>query len=122
ENHPMKLTWFGGNTFRLHIGGAIVVIGAQNAPAHIDRNELLGGADHSVELGTNLPLADGAHWKRRPAQRLLDAGDGERPVELWSLGAGNLLIDADGEAPIALFSEAAGEMGRWAEKAVLVIF
>ena len=118
----MKITWFGGATFRLHIGGGIVVMGTDNAPDGIDRNELLGGADHAITLSGNLPVADAVRWKRRAPVRLLDADDRNRPLEFWSIGENSLLVDADGEAPLVLLGGVVPEMGRWAEKAVLVVF
>ncbi len=118
----MKITWFGDATFRLHIGGAIVVTGADDAPLGIDRNELLSGADHAVTPSGNLPVADAMRWKRRAPVRLLDADDQNRPLEFWSIGENSLLVDADGEAPLVLLGGVVPELGRWAEKAVLVVF
>lgn len=117
----MKITWFGGATFRVQIGGQILVVDAQSAPDGIDRNELVSGADRVVGLGEPQMQADAAYWKRRPAERLLDTGDQVRPVELWSIGAGSLLIDGDDDMPLLLLGGSVPEAGRWMEKAVVVL-
>ena len=117
----MKLTWFGGTAFRIHIGGQIVVIDAQAAPGNVDRGELVSGSDRVIALGDDLPTADGASWKARPRERLLDAGDDIRPVQLWSLGPDSLLIDADEDMPLLLLAGDMPQLGRWAERAVIVL-
>lgn len=117
----MKITWFGGSTFRIQIGGQILVVDAQAAAGGIDRNELVSGADHVVGLDDVRPVVDPQGWKRRSAQRLLDAGDMARPLEIWSLGQGSLLVDGDDDTPLALFVTEAAALGRWAEKSVLVL-
>jgi hypothetical protein len=58
----MKLTWFGADTVRVYIGGAILVLNADQAPATIDQAELLSGADQVITK-TSLPLADLATWR-----------------------------------------------------------
>jgi len=47
----MKLTWFGGTTLRVYVGGEIVVIDAGGAADGIDHGELVAGANHLVALG-----------------------------------------------------------------------
>lgn len=118
----MKLTWFGGTTIRLHIGGTILVGDADGAPARIDRTELVSGADRVFTLdATDLPSADTAGWKPRRAGRVLD-DDGTLPeVLLWAV-TGGVLIDAVGEPPLLLLTGATGELGRWADGAVIVLF
>ncbi len=117
----MKLTWFGGSTFRIQIGGRIVVVDAQAAADGIDRNELVSGADHVVALDDPRPEADPASWKRRPAERLLDAGDSQRPLQFWSMDGAGLLIDGDDDMPLLLLGRGSPPLGRWAEKAVIVL-
>lgn len=117
----MKLTWFGNNTFRIHIGGQIVVVEANDAPAVVDGNELVSGADQIVSLNGNPPITDPARWKPRPRQRLLDAGDQTRPVQVWSAGDNCLLIEPDEDMPLLLLAGAVPDLGRWAEKAVVVL-
>ncbi|KKC39220.1 hypothetical protein WH87_03025 [Devosia epidermidihirudinis] len=118
----MKLTWFGGTTVRIHVGGAILVGDAKGAPARIDRTELVSGADRVFALdGADLPVADGASWKPRRQARLLDEGEVLPEVLLWSV-TGGVLVDAIGEAPLLLASDDLGELGRWADGAVVVLF
>lgn len=117
----MKLTWFGNSTFRVHIGGQIVVVDAKGAPYGVDGNELVSGADHVVEWNGNRSVADLRSWKPRQRQRLLDAGDQPRPVEVWSVAPDCLLIDADEDMPLLLIAGAVPEIGRWGEKTVIVL-
>lgn len=117
----MKITWFGGTTLRIHIGGQIVVVDADAAPEGIDQYELVGGADRLTALAGDLPHADGTTWKPRPARRLLDEDGTLRNPELWSIGAGTLLVDADGEAPLLVIGGAVPALGRWAQGAVVVV-
>ena len=117
----MKLTWFGNTAFRLHIGGQIVVVDAEAAPGEVDQGELVSGADRVIALGAGLPAVDGAVWKPRARERLLDAGDNVRPVQLWTPGAAALLVDADEDMPLLLLAGAVPPLGRWAERAVVVL-
>lgn len=119
----MKLTWFGGTTVRIHIGGAILVVDPTGAPHGIDAAELVSGADSVIaDFGRGLHEVDVTRWKPRKPPRLLDEGDTLPPVEAWSGGAGALLIDAMGEAPLLLLAGDAPALGRWADGAVVVLF
>lgn len=119
----MKLTWFGGTTIRIHIGGAILVVDAADAPAGIDAAELVSGADRVLaNFGADLPVVDASAWKPRPPVRLLDEEGGPPAVEAWSVGAGALLIDAVGEPPLLLVAGEMPLLGRWAEGAVVTLF
>lgn len=119
----MKLTWFGGTTIRIHIGGAILVLDADGAPAGIDAAELVSGADVVIAgFGKALATVDSASWKPRKAPRLLDEGENLPAVEAWAVGAQAVLVDAIGEAPLLLVGGPMPELGRWAESAVIVLF
>lgn len=117
----MKLTWFGNSTFRIHIGGQIVVLDAEDAPVGVEANELVSGADHVVGFDGNAVLADLARWKPRARERLLDAGDQVRPLQIWSAGEDCLLIEPDEDMPLLVIGGLVPELGRWAEKAVIVL-
>lgn len=117
----MKLTWFGNGSFRVHAGGAIVVVDGEAALEGVDRAELAGGADRVVGAGDSLPFVDGVSWKARKAGRLLDVGEEVRPVELFSLGEGTMLVDADGERPLLVLTGEMPGLGRWVERAVVVV-
>jgi hypothetical protein len=119
----MKLTWFGGTTIRVHIGGAILVVDPEGAPDGIDRTELVSGADLVVGgFGEALEQVDGGQWKPRKPLRLLDESEDLPPVEVWSAGEGAILVDAMGEAPLLLVAGPKPALGRWAEAAVVTIF
>ena len=114
----MKLTWFGGTTLRIYIGGEIVVVDAVAAPAGIDRGELLAGADRVVTMG-EAERIDPATWRPKPAPRAIDEAP---PVEVLSIGQAALLIFAAGEPPLVILGS--GELprfGRWADGAVVVL-
>jgi hypothetical protein len=119
----MKLTWFGGTTVRIHIGGAILVVDADRAPDGIDPAELVSGADRVVNgFGAGLPQVDTTRWKPRKPARLLDEGETLPPVEAWSAGPGALLVDAIGEPPLLLLTGEPPALGRWADAAVVALF
>ena len=119
----MKLTWFGGTTVRIHIGGTILVVDPAGAPAGIDPAELVSGADRVVDgFGAGLPAVAAAGWKPRRAPRLLDEAETPLPVEIWSAGAGAVLVDAVGEPPLLLVAGDAPALGRWAADAVIALF
>ncbi len=117
----MKLTWFGNGSFRVHAGGRIVVVAPGAAPEGVSRAELVSGADLVVEEGEALAEADGRSWKARPAGRLLDAEAEPGPAQVFSLGAGALLIAAEGERPLLVLEGPAPALGRWVERAVVGI-
>jgi len=119
----MKLTWFGGTTIRIHIGGAILVIDPQGAPAGIATAELVSGADSIIEgFGVDLEEVDLVTWKPRKVPRLLDEGDSLPLVQAWSADRGAILIEAVGEPPLLLVSLDIPTVGRWTEHAVVVVF
>lgn len=119
----MKLTWFGGTTVRIHIGGAILVVDAPGAPAGIDTAELVSGADVVLEtLGAGLPAVDTAKWRPRKLPRMLDEGEELPKVEVWSAGQGALLVEAVGEPPLLLLAGDVPALGRWADGAVVALF
>lgn len=117
----MKLTWFGNTAFRLHIGGQVIVLDAAAAPNGVDAAEVLSGADRVIERNVNEPLLDARTWRPRPRERLLDAGDLPRPVDIWSLGPDCILLDADEDAPLLLIAGPLPTLGRWAEKAIVIL-
>lgn len=119
----MKLTWFGGTTIRIHIGGAILVVDAEHAPAGIDPAELVSGADVVVrDFGAELPAIDAALWKPRKAPRLLDDGGTLPAIDVARAGRRALLVGAVGEAPLLLLAGEVPPLGRWAEGAVIALF
>lgn len=117
----MKITWFGRSALRIHLGGQVVVIDAEEADADVDQGEIRSGADHVVGLGGPHPRVDGKTWKPRPAQRLLEAGEATRIVDIWSPGEEALLIDPDEDMPLLVLGGPVPELGRWVERAVVLM-
>ena len=116
----MKLTWFGGTTFRVYLGGEIVVVDAGRAPAGVDRGELLAGADRVVALAGDaaVPSIDAAAWRPKAVRPM----DEQLPAEILGIGPSALLIAAAGEPPLVILGS--GEpprFGRWADGAVVVL-
>lgn len=118
----MKLTWFGGTTLRIHIGGQILVMDAGSAPVGIDAAELVSGADVQFESrGDDLAAVDAASWKVRRPGRLLDEGTAPEAVAVFRVGQGAALVDAVGEPPLLLVTDGLPVLGRWAGDAVVVL-
>jgi hypothetical protein len=116
----MKLTWFGGTTLRVYLGGEIVVVDAERAPAAVDRGELLAGADRVVALAEDpaVPAIDPAAWRPKVARPM----DVAVPLDVLSIGPSALLIAAAGEPPLVILGS--GEpprFGRWVDGAVVVL-
>lgn len=116
----MKLTWFGGETFRFHSGGAIVVVEPEGVATGIDPNELVSGADQVVAFADFEPV-DSRGWKPRASLRPLDADELHRLPEITAFSADTLVIDADGEAPLVLTRGSLPVMGKWVEQGVVVV-
>ena len=119
----MKLTWFGGTTLRVHIGGVILVLDPAGAPDGIDAAELVSGADRVIQdFGAGLPEVDAAAWQPRRQPRLLDEDATPPPVEVWLADKNVVLVEAVGEPPLLLLANLPPPLGRWAENAVAVAF
>ena len=93
----MQLTWFGGTTFRIHIGGKMLVVEAEGAPGGIDRTELLSGADRAFGLADALPEVEPRKWQPRKVGALIDEGSELPDVLVYRLAAGAVLVEAAGE-------------------------
>lgn len=116
----MKLTWFGGTTMRLHVGGRVIVCDPQGAPEWVDRTELVSGADRAVRLDEDFPALDARRWQPRRVAALIEA-DAAPEVLLHRLGPGALLVEAAGEPPLVIATGAVPEAGRWGAEAVVVV-
>lgn len=120
----MKLTWFGGTTIRIHIGGSILVVDADGAPEMVNAVELVSGADEVIQsFGGSLEAVDTGAWKPRRPMRLLDENDSVPAVDFWQAAPGMILVDAIGEPALVLTDKFdLPRFGRWAERAVFVLF
>jgi hypothetical protein len=117
----MKLTWFGGTTVRIHIGGAMLVLDADGAPGRIDRTELVSGADQLLSFGAleGLEAVDPKQWAPRKTTALMDDAEGP-PVRACRIGETAIVLDAIGERPLLIVTGPVERMGRWAGTAVVV--
>ncbi|MDB5539989.1 MAG: hypothetical protein JWQ89_1716 [Devosia sp.] len=115
----MKLTWFGGTTIRIHIGGRILVADPARISG-VDPGELVSGADAVFALDGSLPEIDPVLWEPGRAATMLDE-DVLGEVTAHGL-AGGALIAAVGEAPLLLLTGTIPKAGRWARDAVVAVF
>jgi hypothetical protein len=111
----MKLTWFGGKTLRIHIGGQILVFDADEAPSGIDRAELVSSADLVRKLGDASPTLP-AGWQPRRAATVLE-DDAQAELAIFRAGEA-LVIEAPGEPVLVLAGGADVPAGRWGRDAV----
>lgn len=116
----MKLTWFGGTTLRLHVGGRVIVFDAEGAPDWVDRAELVSGADRVVRVDEAFPVVEARRWQPRKVAALIDEG-GMPEVLLHRLDQGAVLVEAVGERPLVIATGAVPEAGRWSGEAVVVV-
>jgi hypothetical protein len=118
----MKLTWFGATVLRVYMGGQIIVVDADDAPAGIDRRELLAGADRRLSLhATDLPVVDAGGWRPRQPRAAID----EEPsaLDVLSVGKRTLLLASPGEPPLLVADTSElPHFGRWIDTAVIVLF
>src|SRR5215217_5508288 len=70
---PMKLTWFGSDTFRIHAAGAMVVVSGAGELPGVDRAELVSGADLVVDFDQDTNAIP--DWKPRPPLKMLEADE-----------------------------------------------
>ncbi len=109
----MKITWFGGRTLRIHIGGSILVTDPPD-----DAGEIVSGADLLFRLDDpSMRVVES--WRPRREVRLVDEPD-STSVDLVRIG-GAVLVDAMGEPPL-LLGPPPPAPGRWASDAVVVLF
>lgn len=116
----MKLTWFGGTTLRIHIGGEVLVCGAPGQAGGLPWAEVTSGAGSVFGLSGAFPDLDPALWRPRRPTPLQETGP--TPVLLHRLGTGSVLVDAVGEPPLLLLTEAPDIHARWAGDAVALVF
>jgi hypothetical protein len=114
----MKLTWFAGTTFRVQLGGVILVTDPEGAGAGVSLRELLSGADLVVRFDDPaLAEKDASAWAPRRPEAMI-AGEAAAPV-LWRAG-GVVVAEVPGEAPLAIAHGPAPQAGRWTREAVVV--
>jgi hypothetical protein len=119
----MKITWFAGVTFRIHIAGSIVVTDPDGAPGGIDTTELVSGAQFVVSGdASDLSAFDPETWQPRKRGRLIDEDEGSAAISHYRLGARGLFVESVDDGVLALVDAGdAPDWGRWADNAVLVL-
>jgi len=120
----MRLTWFGGSTFRLYLGGRIIVTDPGHAPAGVDRSELVAAADHVIDLSdgvADFPVVDPISWRPRRRGRLIDEVE-ETIVQLLVFGKEGLVVDEPEEGPVVIAPGGAADWGPFADGAAVVLF
>jgi hypothetical protein len=115
----MKLTWFGGTTLRIHIGGRILVVEPAGISG-VDEAELASGADRVFGLLDEMPQVDAQSWVPRSVPTLLSE-DEPPAVSVYRLELTAVLIDAVGEPPLVLASGPISVTGRWGTSAIVVV-
>lgn len=119
----MKITWFGGTTFRIYVGGRIFVTDAGKAPGTANMHEVAAAADYRIDLGGEkpaFPLLDAENWRRRKPLRLVDA-PAEEVFDLYTLSGEAIFIDEPEEGPVVLAPARDTAWGRFADDAVLIL-
>ncbi|HEY9010049.1 MAG TPA: hypothetical protein VIN06_03435, partial [Devosia sp.] len=116
----MRLTWFGGTTFRIHIGGRMLVVDAEGAPDWVDATELVSGADKVFAFSDDLPGVEARKWAPRKVGALIDQGAELPEVLVFRLAEDAVLIEALGEAPLVIATGEVPEAGRWGREAVVM--
>lgn len=119
----MKITWFAGQTVRIHIGGQIVVTEPRSFLAGVDGEELLAGADRRIELDNQaLAPLDTKNWRKRRPQRLIDEADTGPGLDVWRLGERCVMIEAPEEPQVIICDVRHGQdWGRWADGSVVML-
>jgi hypothetical protein len=113
----MKLTWFGGTTVRIYVGGSILVCDAAGISG-VDPDELVSGANRVFSLNEGLATVDPATWQPQRAGSML-----EDVAEVQVVGIeGGAIVSAAGEAPLLLLHGEPPRLGRWARDAVVAVF
>lgn len=116
----MKVTWFARTCFRLHIGGKILVIDPETAPAGIDAQELVSGADRVVRLGQpDLPVFDPQKYRPIRRRSLIAEYEGDE-IAVCTHGERSLVIAATDEPLVILAPYETAKWGRFADDALVV--
>ncbi|SDG78674.1 hypothetical protein [Pelagibacterium luteolum] len=117
----MKITWFGAMTYRIQIGGRIIVLDPEGAPATINVGELVSGADSVIHPDpTDLEDFEGAAWRPRRRARLID--EEEASLVLYRLDTSGLIVDSPDEGLLILDQATSStQYDRWADGAVVIL-
>jgi hypothetical protein len=116
----MKLTWFGGTTLRMHIGGRILLADPAGISG-VSEAELVSGADIVFRLRDALPELRPEDWRPRRSMPVLNER-GPSDVALYRAAPGAVLVDAVGEPPLVMATAPLWLQARWTSEAAVVVF
>lgn len=120
----MKITWFGGITFRIYVGGKIFVTDHDRAPGGIDPHEVSAAADFKIDLSDGIndfPFLDLESWKKQRPRRLLDMPE-ETVAALYTIEGEALFIDEPQEGPVIVAPGGQTAWGHFADNAIVVLY
>lgn len=120
----MKITWFGGSTFRIYTGGQIIVADAELAPSDLAHEELVAGADTLLTLagGTSyLPPFHAENWHAKQRLRLIDQQE-ENAVSISGVAGTGVLVESTSERPLLLLPHPQDDMRNVISNAFVVLF
>lgn len=115
----MKLTWFGGETFRLYLGGKIVLVRNGPLPPGIDVTEAGAGADQQIDLSASSLAPFSPDRLTRAPTRLIDQTPAP-DLRISAFADGVCLIAPD-EPTVFIAPAETAEWGRFADNAVIVL-
>lgn len=115
----MKLTWLGAESWRIYLGGKIILVHRGATPDEIDAHEAASGADVIIDLDKpDLPAFDPGQAQATP-QRLIDQ-TGDPGLRMSRFAAGIFLMASD-EPPLFLTPGPIVEWGRYSDDSVVVL-
>lgn len=118
----MKLTWFGGHTYRIYLDGRIYLVSDGQTPDGVDQAEVAAGADQTIDLNsaaTDLSAFDPANATWNAPRRLIDEPENTVP-SLHAFGGGVLFLDANEPALLVAPTTTEG-WGRFADGSTVIL-
>jgi len=120
----MKITWFGGSTLRIYVGGRIFVTDHERAPEGVDPHEVSAAADYTINLSDGIiefPYLDMESRKEQRPRRLIDMPQ-ELVASLYTIEGEALFIDEPQEGPVIVAPGGQTAWGHFADNAVVVLY
>lgn len=120
----MRITWFGGSTFRLYIGGKIFVTDVEKVSGGTDPHEVAAAADHRIDLSDGIvefPYLEVETWRKKRPLRMIDEPE-EQIAALYTIEGEALFIDEPQEGPVIVAPGGETAWGHFADGAVVVLF
>lgn len=99
----MRLTWFGGDAFRIQFGGTVLLVAPGSATMPIDAAELRAGVEREVGFeGESAPASFAADEWRPLARRSLMAEGGGDDLRASLADNNTMVLEAEGEGGLIL--------------------